>query len=41
MATLTGTQATANGFNHAAIVTNSDSWEKMAVEAGKFRSEIQ
>jgi len=35
MATLTGAQGSNTGKLHAAILTNSDSWESAAVESGK------
>jgi probable aminopeptidase NPEPL1 len=35
MATLTGAQGSATGKYHAAILTNSEKWEKTCVEIGK------
>lgn len=35
MATLTGAQGPATGRHHAAVLTNSEKWERACVEAGR------
>lgn len=40
MATLTSAQGTATGRIHAAVLTNSEEWEKAAVEAGKKSADL-
>ena len=40
MATLTGAQAISTGKSHAAIVTNSEDWEKSCVQAGRMSGDL-
>ena len=40
MATLTGAQGVATGWYHAAVVTNSESWERAAVCAGRSSGDL-
>lgn len=40
MATLTGAQGTANGRYHAALLTNSETWEKLTVKAGRISGDL-
>ncbi|KFM63195.1 hypothetical protein X975_23745, partial [Stegodyphus mimosarum] len=40
MATLTGAQGTATGRYHAALLTNSEEWEKAAVKAGQISGDL-
>jgi probable aminopeptidase NPEPL1 len=40
MATLTGGQGVATGKWHAAIVTNSEQWERACVESGKASGDL-
>lgn len=40
MATLTGAQGVATGQYHAAVVTNSENWEKASVFAGRSSGDL-
>jgi probable aminopeptidase NPEPL1 len=40
MATLTGGQGVATGKYHAAVVTNSEQWERAIVESGKTSGDL-
>jgi len=40
MATLTGAQGVATGKYHACVLTNSDDWESLAVDAGRVSGDL-